>query len=392
MGIGGILRVRDGDHIIIDTTGLTNPGRIELAGGTVEYRGVLSNLGNGIISGRGTFRAGTNNPGGNGVSNLGAILLSGGTTDFHGDVNNPGSGRIIISGNAIVTFFDDVTHNGAEFRVSAGSVAVFFGEVTGSGVFTGGGAKFFEGGVSSPAFLATDGATTVQAPAVLTTAYLRESSLTSYGQTALAPGSLTSRLGALDLSTTGSLDLADNRLVLDLATGIDVKDAIPQVREYLRFHQLFSSTADADPADQLAVGYIDNALLNANQWGDLSVDTTTLLTRLTYLGDANLDGVVDADDFALIDKGYLTGGQTWWLGDFDYDRQVTAADYLLIDRVFLQQQGVVSPSFLSLRQSQFGADYVSALVVSVPEPACVAVVALAAVTWTRRRPEQGRRI
>jgi fibronectin-binding autotransporter adhesin len=155
-GTGGTIRARAGDHLIIHGIGPTNPGRIELSGGTIEYTKILSNLGNGIISGRGEFRGGTDNPGGTGLANSGLVALSGGLSDFHGDLQNNPTGRVITSGGAIVTLYDDLKHNGAEFKVSAASSVVCFGEVSGAGSFTGSGTLYMEGGYSpgnSPAMV-----------------------------------------------------------------------------------------------------------------------------------------------------------------------------------------------------------------------------------------------
>ena len=54
--------------------------------------------------------------------------------------------------------------------------------------------------------------------------------------------------------------------------------------------------------------------------------------KYTYFGDANLDGVVNASDYTLIDNGFnsqtsgplLTG---WFNGDFNYDGVVNGDDY-----------------------------------------------------------------
>jgi T5SS/PEP-CTERM-associated repeat protein len=159
-GTGGTIRAKTGDHLIIEQSGLTNPGIIELAGGTVEYQGILSNLGNGFIIGRGTFRGGSANPGGNGLSNLGVMAFSAGTTDIYGDVLNTGTGKIVAAGGSVVTFFDDVTHNGAEIRTNAGSRTVFFGDLTGAGPLTGAGVVEFNGDLrpgNSPALLTIGG-------------------------------------------------------------------------------------------------------------------------------------------------------------------------------------------------------------------------------------------
>ena len=138
-GTGGTIRARAGDHLIIDGIGPTNLGNIELSGGTVEYRKTLSNLANGFISGRGEFRGSTDAPGGTGLSNQGVMAFSGGSTDIRGDVLNTGGGRIVVAGGSVVTFYDDVVHNGTEIRIHAGSRAVFFGSQSGSGAFTGSG-------------------------------------------------------------------------------------------------------------------------------------------------------------------------------------------------------------------------------------------------------------
>jgi hypothetical protein len=63
-----------------------------------------------------------------------------------GDVNNQGAGRVSISGNADVTFWDDVSHTGALFNVAAGSSVTFFG-TAGFGI-SGGGDVFFEADIT----------------------------------------------------------------------------------------------------------------------------------------------------------------------------------------------------------------------------------------------------
>lgn len=148
IGTGASVRARIGDHIVVDGVGPSNNGRIELTGGTMEYTKTLSNLGPGVISGRGEFRGSTSNPSGTGLSNLGNVNLSGGFSDFRGNVLNTGSGKFTVSGGAVVTLYDGLIHNGTSFKVSPGCSLVSFGLVTGSGAFTGGGTFYFEGGYS----------------------------------------------------------------------------------------------------------------------------------------------------------------------------------------------------------------------------------------------------
>jgi hypothetical protein len=111
------------------------------------------------------------------------------------------------------------------------------------------------------------------------------------------------------------------------------------------------------------------------------------ILRSTRFGDANLDGTIDADDYALLDRGYAKHLTGWINGDFNYDGQITSDDYLLIDRTLFSQAQGFSPGFLSMRESQFGRQYVSALLASVPEPSLslFAAYSLASLLPGRRR-------
>jgi len=141
---GATIRAQNGDHIIVDTSGRTNAGMIELSNGTVEYSRSLTNLATGIISGRGVFRGSSATPGGTGLVNQGVMAFSAGITDIYGDVDNTVTGKVVAAGASTVTFFDDVVNNG-DIRTVTGSRSVFFGSVSGAGTFTGGGVVEFEG-------------------------------------------------------------------------------------------------------------------------------------------------------------------------------------------------------------------------------------------------------
>jgi T5SS/PEP-CTERM-associated repeat protein len=160
-GTTGTIRARSGDYLVVaGITGSTNLGNIELSGGTLEFTAALSNLANGFISGRGEFRGGTANPGGFGLSNSGVMAFSGGTTDIRGDVQNNSGAHIVNAGGGVVTFYDDVIHNGAEIRTNAGSRTVFFGSQSGAGPFTGTGTVEYNGDLrpgNSPARVTYEG-------------------------------------------------------------------------------------------------------------------------------------------------------------------------------------------------------------------------------------------
>lgn len=130
---GGEIRAENGKRIRFQGSVGANAGTIQLQGGAVEFVSALTNAAAGQIQGRGMFSTG-----GAGLTNNGHMALSGGITDIHGDVHNATgvvSRGIIISGNADVTFWDDVSNTANSlFRVSSGSSITLFGSYSGSGI------------------------------------------------------------------------------------------------------------------------------------------------------------------------------------------------------------------------------------------------------------------
>jgi autotransporter-associated beta strand protein len=130
---GGEIRAENDKRIKFQPAVGTNGGKINLQGGTAEFALALANGSAGQIEGRGTLMVG-----GVGLTNNGNIALSSGITDVFGDVNNATSlstKGITISGNADVTFWDDVTNGaGSLFKVSSGSSVTVFGTYSGAGI------------------------------------------------------------------------------------------------------------------------------------------------------------------------------------------------------------------------------------------------------------------
>jgi hypothetical protein len=68
-----------------------------------------------------------------------------------------------------------------------------------------------------------------------------------------------------------------------------------------------------------------------SNYGGISLTPTDLLLRYTYVGDLNLDGLLDGKDLARVLEGYSTGMTGWANGDVDYSGgPVTAADVQLV--------------------------------------------------------------
>ena len=124
------------------------------------------------------------------------------------------------------------------------------------------------------------------------------------------------------------------------------------------------------------------------------------LPPVPIAGDANLDGRLNADDFALLDRGFVrytqgvipAGRANWSDGDFDRNGVINQNDYLLLDGAFANLSGGVAPELLAAREAEFGAGYVSSLVASVPEPSTVLVAACGAVVAGLRRGRRTRAV
>ncbi|MCV2361997.1 PEP-CTERM sorting domain-containing protein [Paucibacter sp. DJ1R-11] len=141
----GILAA-DADATLLLKNGMaSNFASIQLAGGTLDTNGyaMVNELG-ASLSGYGTLRSGP-------LSNKGEIFLSGGTSALRADIVASAGSKIILSGLSNTTFYGKLeVQDGAELRVSEGSVATFAAEVkqrNGSDV-NGDGKMFFEGGLS----------------------------------------------------------------------------------------------------------------------------------------------------------------------------------------------------------------------------------------------------
>ena len=92
--------------------------------------------------------------------------------------------------------------------------------------------------------------------------------------------------------------------------------------------------AVAEAADVLFIAGDETAM-----WGGETVDATTVILNYTYVGDTNLDGLIDGADYGIIDNYVQFPGTTGYAnGDFNYDGVIDGADYGLIDNV-IQLQG-----------------------------------------------------
>ena len=171
---GGEVRSNFTNTLRLTGTGNTNHGLMNVNfGGTIESPNGLTNSATGTISGDGIIRVGQltvsspkgiPTPDGTGLINDGKMNFSGATKVF-GDIWTQGDNDsdIIVSGGAVLTFFDDVymyddlaIAGKPEIRAGFNSTVVYFGLLKGNINKTGSGLHVIEGTQSagfSPGFL-----------------------------------------------------------------------------------------------------------------------------------------------------------------------------------------------------------------------------------------------
>jgi hypothetical protein len=213
--------------------------------------------------------------------------------------------------------------------------------------------------------------------------------------TLAAGGSRLLSTTSLLVANNGALNLHDNDLLVHYDTGGAALEAA--VRAMVSDGRI---TYDAGGGD-VALAIADNAEWGRGTFNGESIDTSTIVGKYTYFGDANLDGSVTSDDYVAVDVG-LGMGDSWVQGDFNFSGTVTSDDYVAID-VNLGK-GTPTPlafaelkaEMVALHTELYGADYVEKLAYAeakgfaatlVPEPsgAILMTAALAGLVRRRRR-------
>src|SRR5439155_7464315 len=107
-----------------------------------------------------------------------------------------------------------------------------------------------------------------------------------------------------------------------------------------------TSAGQADSRKIIAIGM---RALDSGSFDGVSLASGDVVLKETFFGDANLDGLVNSQDYSLIEFN-VTNGVTatgWVNGDFNYDGAVTAADYSLIATEYAIQIVSGSPGALA---------------------------------------------
>jgi hypothetical protein len=144
-------------------------------------------------------------------------------------------------------------------------------------------------------------------------------------------------VGALDMTGSSRLDLADNGLIVRYAA-TSPESGIQQYVNAWRANAagpmlLASKYNDLSSRFVRTLAVFDNHDAHFTSLaGEVFApgDYNQVLARFTYVGDANVDGRVDPTDYAIVD-GNQGKGHNWVTGDMNFDGKVDPTDYAQID-------------------------------------------------------------
>ena len=325
---------------------------------------------------------------------------------------NNGSAASVYTDGANVTFNDanNATSNGGtnanaynvtlSTTVSPGSVTVdnSLGNYTISGAGTIGGTGSLTKSGTGTLTLATantySGGTTVTAGKLLIEPTSPTTSASAHGALSISGGivqladnvsagtplgSSNVNLTSLSITGNGTLDIGNNRVIIDYSS--PATDPIASIASWIKngFYDLSGpqiisgdiATADIASGLSYGIGYADGA-----DGAVAGLPSGEIEIMFTLLGDANLDGQVNAEDFTPFSQ-HLGQGGSWDGGDFNYDGTVNAEDF--------------TPFSANLGQSASLAAAAGTLnginLMNVPEPASTGLIVIGAlgVLSNRRR-------
>jgi hypothetical protein len=191
----------------------------------------------------------------------------------------------------------------------------------------------------------------------------------------------------INTASNSTVDLGTNALIINNSS-----DPIATIRAYLNASYNggnWNGPAGIDTSAPLTVnglkyglGYADgkDGVVSGLSSGQIEV-------KYTLLGDANLDGFVNGEDFTILASNFNQSVTGWDQGDFNYDGQVNGEDFTLLAANFNQGvSGAASAGDIAALDAFATANGLPLPTTSsVPEPASLGLLTFGAVGILARR-------
>ncbi|MGA2440389.1 MAG: dockerin type I domain-containing protein [Tepidisphaeraceae bacterium] len=189
-----------------------------------------------------------------------------------------------------------------------------------------------------------------------------------------------------NIAAGGTLDITNNHLFINYTTSDPISTVAADIKSgYNSGHWNgtgIMSTAAQTTTNGLSygLGYADGAdgRVSGLSSGQIEI-------KYTLLGDANLDGLVNAADFTILAANFNQPVTGWDQGDFNYDGLVNAADFTDLAANFNQSVSgaAVSGGDAAALDAFAAANGIS--LANVPEPASAGMMGMAGLGMVRRR-------
>jgi hypothetical protein len=315
---------------------VNNSGNLILSASPIILSGgTINNTATGVIN-AGSINTVTNiQPGGgvNRILNAGTFNVTSGPVNVNVPFSNTGTLVVGGGGNSATASFTDqisqivgstllrgtyIVHDSSSLMLGLGSITNNAANVT----LDGPGAQFPTINTianNSGSFAVTGGQV-----------FVTSASYTNTGTTVVGHGSTLHIVGTLN--STGTLNIQGS-LIVDGASPAAILDQIISGRAGGAWNGagINSSAAAANP--NTALGFAPASSLGASAavaFDSQPTDGSSIIVKYTELGDANLDGTVNALDFNALASHFGDPNAIWSDSDFNYDGTVDTQDFVAL--------------------------------------------------------------